>query len=228
MDVIYLDQNKWIDFSKVEARKETSSEIVSLYSDLRAAVERNEVMFPLSLSHVLETSKINDFARREHLALTQSKLSKGWVIRSRKCRLVIELRCALKRAFGEQEIALSDTWMFAQGFMQAFEPFDDFVAAKTEVVRNRLLNNFQSPEALLFRFLTGQDDSNRRRGIASFSKGSDALIDRIEKRRRKIANISKEMKWRAYGALLFYDHQDLIASVLSSIGKTVDQFKQLA
>jgi hypothetical protein len=57
MDIVYLDQNKWIDLARVQAGTETSGPIAILYPELINAVRSKKVLFPLSASHILETSK---------------------------------------------------------------------------------------------------------------------------------------------------------------------------
>ena len=83
MDIVYLDQNKWIELARVQAGAVTSGPTADLYSQLLAAVECGKVLFPLSVSHVLETSKRNEPISRGHLAETQAKLSRGYAYRSR-------------------------------------------------------------------------------------------------------------------------------------------------
>ena len=89
MNVVFLDQNKWIDLARVEAGKKTSGPLIPLYNALKAAVDCGATVVPLSLSHIIETSKRNDQTSRRHLARTQASLSNGRVLRSRSARLRI-------------------------------------------------------------------------------------------------------------------------------------------
>ena len=228
MDIIFLDQNKWIELARVEANKTSSAQLQSLYLQLMAAVNRKEILIPLSLSHVLETSKRNDPVSREHLARTQAKLSRGHVIRSRKGRLIIEFRFALKKVFSEPLIAMPDNWAIVPGFMQAFEQFDELVAPSSDAARSRFINKHIRPEDQLYYFLTQQDEDGRRQGIAAFSHGSDGLLERMEQRREKMKEFSRTIQWRAYGAQLFYDHQDIMLSQNESIGKTFEDLRHLS
>jgi hypothetical protein len=77
MDIVYLDQNKWIELAQIHAGMVSSGPITTLYSQLLSAVRRRDVLFPLSVSHVLETSKRNDPVSRGYVAETQAKLSRG-------------------------------------------------------------------------------------------------------------------------------------------------------
>ena len=87
VDIVYLDQNKWIELARVQAGSGRVGPITDLYAQLLYAVESGQVLFPLSVSHVLETSKRNEPISRGHLAETQAKLSRGYVYRSRAGRL---------------------------------------------------------------------------------------------------------------------------------------------
>ena len=227
MDVVFIDQNKWIDLARVRAGKGESAAICSLYDELNSAVAGGQVLFPLTVSHILETSKRNEPHSRAHLANVQATFSKGYVFRSRKARLLMEMRCALKRLFGEPPIELPQHWAVAHGFMQAYEPFDEMFASPSEVQRSRFLNLHIDPMDQLYDYLANQDDSARRSANSAFTSESTALVHRLEKRRQHWSVESKEVQRRAYAALLFLDHQGYIAHELESIGRSVDEMKAL-
>ena len=112
MDIVYLDQNKWIELARVQAGLE-SGPTADLYAQLVTAVQSGLVLFPLSASHVLETSKRNDPISRGHLAETQAKLSRGFAYRSRAGRLEVEIRVALLRLFKIEMAELPRNWAIA-------------------------------------------------------------------------------------------------------------------
>ena len=186
MKVLFLDQNKWIDLARVASGASPWIDHTAIYDALSQAIDSRKLIVPLSMAHIIETSKVNDPSRRRQLAYTQSKFSGGFVFRSRKARLQQEIQCALKKAFGEPMLAVPDAWFIAKGFMQAFEQFDDHVAPSLEIARNALFNSHIDAAEMLFNFLTTQDDANRRKGILAFSQGSDELVNRIERRREKL------------------------------------------
>lgn len=227
MDVIFLDQNKWIELARVEAGKVTSGPLITLYTCLKALVNRGEIIFPLSVSHIIETSRRNDQVSRAHLAKTQAALSKGRVLRSRKARLLMEIRAALLKAFGEPLIALPDHCAIVPGFMQAFEHYDELSASPYDVVTTRHLNTHIDPRELLYNFLTNQNDEDRRQAIAAFSANARDLISQFERRRHELQSVNNEMRWRIYGAKLFDEHQSLICKQLVTIGKSIDDLKAL-
>ncbi len=136
MDVIFLDQNKWIDLARIHTGKDKTPARQALLEELKAAVADGKVVFPLTVAHILETSKRNDPESRARLSEMQTALSKGFVFRSRKARLLMEMRGALKQLFSEPEIELPQHWAIVPGFMQAFEQFDEMVAPPNEAQRN--------------------------------------------------------------------------------------------
>lgn len=225
MDVIFLDQNKWIDLAAVEAGKTPSSQLSTLYNELIGAVEAGRVIFPLTISHILETSKRNDPTSREHVAIAQARLSKGYVFRSRKARLLLEMRFALQQLFGETQLALSENWAVAPGFMQAFEVFDEMVAPPEDAAHTRWLNQHVDPRTQYLDYMLNQDDSARRTAHAAFAAESAALVARMEERRCLLAGESVDLRRRAYSAKLFLDHQGYVVHVLESLGHTVDEMK---
>jgi hypothetical protein len=225
MDAVFIDQNKWIDLGRVEAGKITSGTLVVLYEQLAEAVDRGRVIFPLTISHILETSKRNDPTSRTHVAAAQARLSKGYVFRSRKARLLIEMRFALQRLFGEIPLLLPDNWAIVPGFTQAFELFDQMVASPTEAERSRLLNQQVDPREQFLGFMLNQNESSRRAAHSAFVSESASLVARIEKRRRLLNGQTVDLRRRAYAAMLFHDHQGYVAQVLESIGHTVEEMK---
>lgn len=221
MDVIFLDQNKWIALAAVEAGKPQSTQISTLHSELTCAVEAGRVVLPLTISNILETSKRNDPASREHVATVQARLSKGYVFRSRKARLRLEMRFALQALFGETPVALPENWAIAPGFMQAFEVFDEMVAAPEDAARTRRLNQHIDPQTQFLDYMLNQDDSVRRTAHATFAAESAALVARIEARRRLLDGESVDLRKRAYSAQLLLDHQGYVTQELESLGHTV-------
>lgn len=225
MDVIFLDQNKWIDLAGVEAGKASSSGFVALYNELAAAVDGGKAIFPLTMSHILETSKRNDPTSRGHVATVQARLSKGYEFRSRKARLLMEMRFSLQQLFDETPLALPENWVVAPGFMQAFEAFDEMVASPEDAAHTRWLNQYLDPSKQFLSYMLNQDESTRRAAHAAFASESVVLVARMEERRRLLDGESVDLRRRAYSAKLFLDHQGYVAHVLQSIGHTVDEMK---
>lgn len=227
MEVVFIDQNKWIDLARIHMGKDVDPARQLLYEELKTAVAGGKVLFPLTVAHILETSKRNDPDSRSHLAEVQAALSKGYVFRSRKARLLLEMRNALKRIFGDQQIELPQHWAIVPGFMQAFEQFDEMVASPSEAQRTRFLNQHIDPRTQLYDYLVSHDDSTRRIAHKMYISESDALVKRIEDRRKLWSTVSLAVRQRAYAAQLFIDHQGYVAYELESIGRSVDEMKAL-
>ena len=227
MEIVYLDQNKWIDLARVYAGTGRSGSIADVYVQLVAAVESNQVIFPLSVSHVLETSKRNDPVSRIHLAATQSKLSRGYAYRSRAGRLEIEIRATLLRLFGVEAPELPKNWAIAHGFLQAFEPMDALIAPAADVQRMARVNAVIDPAEQYLDFMTNQDDARRRAAHVHLTAGTNALVSRIEERRARLSGESVDLRRRAYAVHLFMDHQETFIRILNSLGYTFEQLKAL-
>ena len=221
MKALFLDQNKWIELARVRAGAVSSGPSYIAYVELHEAVDRGRIVVPLTVAHILETSKRNHQTSRAHVVEVQASLSKGFVFRSRKARLLIEMRNALYSAFGEPRVQLKPNWAIVPGFMQAFEPFDTLVATPPEAVRSRLINQHVDPKDQYLDYMLHQDDEHRRKAHAKFSAESDALLARIEGRRALMNGSTIDLRWRAYAAQLFLDHQDYIAHMIDAIGHTV-------
>jgi len=227
VDIVFLDQNKWIELARVEAGKVTSGPIATLYSQLATAVEENRVLFPLAVSHILETSKRNDPVSRGWVVDTQAKLSRGYVYRSRAGRLLVEMRTTLQRLLGAQSPELPKNWAIAHGFMQAFEPMDTLIAATSEAERISQLNHFVDPRDQYVDYMKNQDDSRRRAAHVKLAIGTSELVARIEARRALLTGDSVDLRRRAYSARLFLDHQDDMIKVLHGLGCTFEQLRAL-
>lgn len=227
MDIVFLDQNKWIELAQVHSGRTTSGPMAELFPQLVAAVQRKCVLFPLSVSNIMETAKRNDPDSRRHVAETQAILSLGYVHRSRAGRLVVELRAAIERRFGVGPVVMPLNWAFAPGFMQAFEPMDELIAVPEELARLRGLNSFMHPAALYLDFMVNQDDIRRREAIATLTQGLTELVVRIESRRKRFANKPIDFRRRAYAAQSWVENLDLLNQTVAALGYSFDQLRAL-
>jgi hypothetical protein len=227
MEIVYLDQNKWVELARVRAGKVTSGPISDLYPELVDAVEARKVLFPLSASHVLETSKRNDLVSRVHLAETQAALSRGFAYRSRAGRLHVEVRATLHRLFGKSPPPLQDNWAIASSFLEAFEPMDSMVASDIQAVRLARMNAFIDPATQYVDYMKTQDDLRRRMAHTKVAEGTAELVARIEERRTRLTGETVDLRRRAYAAILFIEHQDIFLRVLNDLGHSIEQLKAM-
>lgn len=227
MEIVYLDQNKWIELARVQAGAVSTGPIADLYEQLLIAVASGRVLFPLSVSHVLETSKRNDHVSRGHLAETQARLSRGYAYRSRTGRLEVEVRATIHRIFGLQMPELSPHWAIAHSFLQAFEPMDSLIAPADEVRRLARINVFMDPADQYLDYMKNQDDTVRRAAHSKLAEGTAALVAAIEIRRTRLKGESVDMRRRAYSVQLFLDHQETFIRILNSLGHSLEQLEEL-
>lgn len=227
MDIVFLDQNKWIELAQVHSGHTSSGAMAELFSQLLVGVQRKRVLFPLTVSNIIETSKCNDLDRRRNVAETQAILSLGQAHRSRAGRMTVELRAAIQRQLGGKPVDMAPYWAFAPDFMQAFEPMDELIAMPNDLVRVRDLNARTHPAALYLDFMVNQDDFNRREAIATLSQGLAELVARIESRRECFAKKSIDFRRRAYAVQAWVDNIHILNKTVAALGYSVDQLRAL-
>jgi len=227
MDIVFLDQNKWIELAKVHSGNATCSPMVKLFPQLVAAVQKKRVLFPLSVSNIMETAKCNDPESRRHVAETQAILSLGFAHRSRASRMAVELRAAIQRRLGLEAVIIPSNWAFAPGFMQAFESMDEMLAMPEDLARVRDLNSVMHPQALYLDFMVNQDDILRRNAIATLTQGLTSLVIRIESRRERFANKPIDFRRRAYAAQSWTENLKTLNQTIVELGYSFDQLLAL-
>lgn len=227
MDIVYLDQNKWIELARVHAGATATGPAFELYPQLLEAVREFRVLFPLSSAHVLETSKRNDPVSRGALAETQAALSRGHAYRSRASRLSVEIRSILLRLFGREQPPRPELWAIAESFLEAFEPMDALVAPPAEVSRVAKINAAIDPAVLYLDFMKNQDDSRRRMAHGALTAGLSDLVARIELRRARWSGQTLPVRRRAHAALLFIEHQETILRIAGELGYSFEELSNL-
>lgn len=227
MEIVYLDQNKWIELARAHTGKACPDSTKELYTQLTKAVESGKVLFPLSASHIIETSKRNDAISRAELVETQAVFSRGYCYRSRKSRLTVEIGQALQRIFNLTPSTLPLHWAIAPCFLEAFEPMDSLIASTPERQRiERLLKHF-TPAETYIEFMKQQDDSVRRLVHNKITNELSSLIDRIENRRTKLSGEKFETRRRIHLAQLFLEHQEKFIRTLISLGIPIEEYEKL-
>lgn len=224
MDIVFLDQNKWVELARVRSGRKTSGHIADLFPQLVAAVQKERVIFPLSISNIMETAKRNDPDSRRYVAETQALLSRGYAHRSRADRVAIELRLAIQRTFGPVPVATSPSWALVPNFIQAFGPVDELTTIPEELAS---LSRKSSPSRLTsiyLDFMINQSDSRRRKAILRWTRGLTELIARIENRRTHFSNKSIAFRRDAYAAQAWSENINIINQVVGTPG----YFEQLS
>lgn len=227
MHVLFIDQNKWIDLARAASGKPEGAAYVDIYRALSSAVASERVILPLTVAHIIETAKRNDPESRLAVARVQAQLSKGSVYRSRKARLLVEMRNSLHNVFSEPTVELPENWAIVRGFMQAFQPYDTLTATPEQARLSNLINQNLDPAVQYVDYMQNQDDERRRHAVAAFTSESASLLARIEERRSIMTGANVDLRYRAYSARLFLEHQGFVAHMLKVIGRSVDDMKAL-
>ena len=112
--MIYLDQFQWINISLAYYQNPRGTQFTQVLQLLQSALDRKLVRFPISDSHIIETMKNGDIARRKRLAHVMAELSQGWTIAPLQAVTPQELNPALSIAF-HKPIVFTSPVVFGQG-----------------------------------------------------------------------------------------------------------------
>lgn len=215
--IVYLDQNKWIEFSDAEKSPDKFPEQFALLQNCVAKASAGDVVFPLSASNIYETFRISDPNRRESRASLQARLSGGIVFRARYGRLEKELANFLGDAYNLTPLQWPVLWFLSDVFMEAFADLDD---PRTGVVfPERVINLIrQHPGYALHNHLTTMPDDERISAVKRWTDGSKALAARIEQRREQHKNETLAIRRRIYSAIMFSDEVNLLVQLAEKYG----------
>ncbi|MEU9206579.1 hypothetical protein AB0D27_01130 [Streptomyces sp. NPDC048415] len=125
--VVYLDQCHWstLAHSIYEPARITSEWDREAAAELLELAERDKIIIPVSSAHTLETSALFD-ARRQNLASTILRLSRGWQMRSPVVVRTQEMANVLARRLGISPlICETDVFSLATGAMETTRRIPD-------------------------------------------------------------------------------------------------------
>jgi hypothetical protein len=97
--IIYLDQNKWIELSKMIHGKDTSQRAKRIVRAMDAVCTTGHATVPLSAIHYMETSRISNEGRKVRLGETMWRFSRGRTIAGYPTVVRHELDVALSNQF---------------------------------------------------------------------------------------------------------------------------------
>jgi hypothetical protein len=210
VQIVYLDQNKWIGLARA-AKHPAEHEGRALLTNIGVEVRAGRLVLPLTATNIYETYKINDVQRRHDLASLQAALSQGLVFRGRYRRLDVEIGDVVRAACDLPPIARAENWFLSDIFFEAFAEWSD---ERLPEISENMLNLIRSrPAEMLYDFLVNTPEDVRRLAVRKFSKGSDQLRQRIEGRRTRHANEGLSMRRRIYSALMMLDEIELILEI---------------
>ncbi len=216
MQIVYLDQNKWIDLSRAVKYPAEYPELRKVLEVLVEEAKAGRIAVPLTQTNIYETHKINDPERRHDLAYVQATLSQGRVFRGRHKRLETEVHAVLRGAYGLETADHPPHWFLSKVFFEATLEWKD---PRLVPISERVMEAIQKePARHLFEYLMLTPEDVRVTAVATFTEGSDKLRQQIEARRARDANESLSMRRRIHSATLMVDELDLILGFVRSAG----------
>lgn len=96
--IVYLDQNKWIELSRIVYGRDSSPGASAFVSEVRAAITSGLVL-PLSATHYMEFASISNDGRRERLGEVMWEFSRGMTLISYREIVRRELEIGLSTVF---------------------------------------------------------------------------------------------------------------------------------
>lgn len=100
---VYLDQNQWSTLAGVTRQGSTKQDSeAKACEDLARLAFTDQLILPLSFAHVSETRQWYDAPKRYQLALTQTKLSKGWILRHPAEVRQLEVRRSFEKLYATE------------------------------------------------------------------------------------------------------------------------------
>jgi hypothetical protein len=226
VQIVYLDQNKWIELARAVKRPDENRALSTLVEHVAAAVRAGRLVLPLSATIIYETYKINSAQRRHDLAVLQATLSGGLVFRGRYKRLGEELCSVLRDAAGLVSVFRDDYWFLSRVFLEAYAEYDD--PRLRGMISDRVFNLIQKyPADALYSHIATAPDEERIEAVSRFSAGSEQLRLRIEERRRRHVDEPLAMRRRIYSALIVIDEATLILQAARKSGTAWTTFSDM-
>jgi hypothetical protein len=216
-NIVYLDQNKWIELARAIKHPADYPAQHSLLESIAREIDAGRLVLPLTAANIYETHKINDPQRRHQLAILQATASQGLVFRGRHRRLETELHDVLCAIYGRPSAPRAADWFLSNTFFEAFADWDDERLGLT--ISERAMRLIRSePARSLYRYLVATPDDIRTTAVKKFTEGSERLRQRIEERRRQHVGETFAMRRRIQSALLMINEIDLILKLANKAG----------
>lgn len=158
--LVYLDQNHWINLAKAAVGSPTGGRYRDALAALREARRLGRAVFPLSLTHVMETCMISR-RQRVHIATIMEELSGFTTIIARDALMRLELEAMLDAVTGPGPQKYRDIRLVAHGMPHAYGKRGGFRVSNgrrdiTEDVRAEI-----GPEEFDQRLAQAEEDLNR-------------------------------------------------------------------
>lgn len=116
--LVYLDQNKWIELSRIVYGKDKTSDGQATLAKVQKALTEQRVIFPLSALHYMEIARISNRDRRARLARVMWQFSGGYTLASYTNIVIHECEIALSKFFNN--IQSTNFHLLGRGIEHAF------------------------------------------------------------------------------------------------------------
>jgi hypothetical protein len=158
--LVYLDQNHWINLAKAAVGREAGRPYRDALEVLREARRSGRAIFPLSLTHLMETMTIPR-KRRVDVATVMEQFSGFTTILARNAIMRLELEAVVDAVAGRRTAEYRDISLVAHGVAHAYGIRGGFRISNgrrdiTEEVRAQV-----GPEKFDLRMAQAEEDLNR-------------------------------------------------------------------
>jgi hypothetical protein len=221
---VFLDQNHWIYLARDYWGRPSQPRHAGVAFDLLSKVQSGHVRLPLNTIHLIEHLRNADADARKRLAEVYEIYSGGWFFAAWSDVIPVELAQVLKQIFGQPD---KTEWsVFGRGFMFG-------VGASERELLEKFCSDIEflgwltaCPGALID-LLTCENEHNRRLQNTQIAKiGRDDAVA-IEQLRSQRKPFPKTIHRQAQYARYTLSFQRQVAQLLSSLGRSLDDFVSL-
>jgi hypothetical protein len=225
--LIYLDQNKWIEFA--QAIRDGNKHLLQVLEILRETKRLDLNRFPLSLAHFMETNKRQDIDSRGDLGRLMWELSDGWAlagpgaIRQREIDRALSL--VLHRTFNERPFEL-----LGRGVLHASDHLKEGVKLDPErVLPEEVRLALEKAANKLFdkTLLTGSTPWGERPNRPDFTSQETQFSQGLIEARERLADADPDLQRRALYAQALFDILPEVKAALEFHGISEGDFFQL-
>lgn len=222
---IYLDLNKYIELSRIwQRRSDDESGILQFINEKKKS---DELVFPISSTHIIELAKHSNFERRRRLAETMWNFSNGLVFINPTEILNFEIDRAIETVFGigKKEDSID---LLHKNLLKGFAPLDDLTGllkVSPEIIES-LSELFQEQEEWIG-FVASYSDQSRKIVMDKIYKGNKRITNSINNNRSVLNNENEDMMKRVNMAGLMLDTQDRVSERLENFGLNMNDVQDL-
>jgi len=211
--IVYLDQKCWIDIAKL-CYGEPSEEKKTLVKRILESSEKDQIIFPLSISHLEETMRIANRRHKDQLASLMAKLSKGYSLQPYiSTAIKAEIENIVLRKVGLPTLDIRN-FVLKKGISHLIGAKPELKFKKdaissglTQEIQRKLLDTLEDVKTI--EFLLGLSPPK------SLNRGIKKSIKEMENIRQELRNIKdNNLRWRVF---LARNICDLVLPMLTKI-----------